>query len=620
MSVSRQCSRTLFVLVAILLLSLALRLIHLDDVPLRGDEAFAIQYWAAPWPDALDLAGREPHPLGTFALFALWKNVFGDGEWIMRLLPALLSLPGVAATYALGRWLFRRQSPALLAALIYAVHPFLIWHAQDVRNYAIWAACSPVVAWAFAIAIERSRHRDWIRYALAAALSAYIFFLEPFLIAAQGMYLLLTRRNRWRPWLLAMAGVAVLLIPWGAQALALSRSGYGGTASSFEAGVLLTSFLPALTIGETLPADLISTLWIVLLPTVIGALALLWRRQRHTAIFLAANIVIPVLLLSIISTRLDVFRPRYLIAIVPYLILLGAGAAVFMTTRNKGLRWLGPTALLAWSALSGWALVNHYTDPAYRKAPDWRTLGAYMTSSAQPGDLVVQQLLEPAFTYYFRGPADETTLPLHPNAPAEDTAAILEEAITARRAVWLIPGSLPGYDDQHVPFTWLTTNAQITVDVHVAGFRVMEFRGWDVRPGEYAPRLGVDFGNVATLLDAQIDRPADDTLRAILYWTPRRETAHPFNGFVHLVGPPRPADGSVVWAQEDHLLPGGRVDSTNWTPGIVQRDVYLLRLPPNLPAAVWTLHVGVYDPVSMVRLTTGEGDHLEIAPETDLLP
>ena len=133
-------ARRLAALVLLVWLALILRLLWLDASPLRGDEAFAIQYWAAPWPDALALASIEPHPVGTFALFAVWKATFGDGEWVMRLLPTLLSLPGLAAIYTLGRQLFRRRRVALLAALLYAVHPFLIWHAQDVRNYAIWTS------------------------------------------------------------------------------------------------------------------------------------------------------------------------------------------------------------------------------------------------------------------------------------------------------------------------------------------------------------------------------------------------------------------------------------------------------------------------------------------------
>ena len=55
----------------------------------------------------------------------------------MRLLPALANVLGIPALYAIGR-LFGGHRIGLLAALLFALHPFEIWHAQDVRNYAIW--------------------------------------------------------------------------------------------------------------------------------------------------------------------------------------------------------------------------------------------------------------------------------------------------------------------------------------------------------------------------------------------------------------------------------------------------------------------------------------------------
>ncbi|MBN2469952.1 MAG: glycosyltransferase family 39 protein, partial [Anaerolineae bacterium] len=187
------------------LLGLWLRLLWLDKSPLRGDEAFAIQYWAAPWPDGLTLTRIEPHPYGTFALFALWRGIFGEGEWVMRLLPALLSLPGIAAIYVAGRHLFRGRRAGLIAALLYAIHPFLIWHAQDARNYAIWAMTSAVVLAAFLRAITVQRRGAWLLYAFSALVSAYIFFFEIFFIAAQGLYLLLFQRRSLRRWLPAVA-------------------------------------------------------------------------------------------------------------------------------------------------------------------------------------------------------------------------------------------------------------------------------------------------------------------------------------------------------------------------------------------------------------------------------
>lgn len=618
----RRRSAPLFVLVAIILLAFALRLFRLDATPLRGDEAFAIEYWAAPWPEALALSGREPHPLGTFALFALWRGIFGDGEWVMRLLPGLFSLPGVAATYLLGRLLFRQGRAALLGALLYAVHPFLIWHAQDVRNYAIWAASSPVAMAAFLLAVRRHRRVDWARYILTTAFSAYIFFFEPFFVVAQGVYLFLSRSERWRSWLLSLLVVAALLIPWSAQLVALSGSDYGGTTQPFDPAHLLTGFLPVLILGQTLPEPLLRLAWIVLLPLLVGALVLLWRWQRRAALFLAVGLVVPVLILAVLSVRVSVFDARYVIAVEVYLVLLVAGFWGYLTTRKKRagmLAFLLPAALLA---LNCWALVNHYANPAYRKAPDWRTLGAFLTSHTRPDDLVVQQALDPAFTYYYRGPADETTLPLHADAPAKETIGILRQELDARRAVWLIPADLPWYDPEHVPLNWLLDHAQLTLETQVAESRVLEFRSWNVRPQDYTPRLDTTFDNLVTLLDWQVDRPATDLLRVILYWQPRRRTTEALDGFVHLIGPPHPETGSPIWTQDDHRVPGpsGPTDSTRWEAGVVWRDVYLLRLPTNLPEHPWTLHVGLYTPSTMARLTSDGSDHVEIPLGPGLLP
>ncbi len=613
---TRRSDRALSLLVLLILLALALRLYRLADSPVRGDEAFTIQYWPASWSDALDLVGIDPHPWLAYALFAHWQTIFGDGEWVMRLLPTLLSLPGVAATYALARRLRVEQRAALLATLLVAVHPFLIWHAQDVRDYAIWASFSAIASWAFLLAITAGGWRNWLLYAITTLLSAYIFFLHPFVIAAQGLYVIVAKRRRLRAWLLSIVGVAVAMIPWSIMLATAAGSRYGGTADRFDLSLLITWFLPTLTIGSTLPQTALDVIGIGLLVGGIIALVALWRWRRDATLFLGIQVAVPTLCLSVVALRMNVFRPRYLVAVVPYVVLFVAAVVVYLTTRKY--RWVrfGALGLLAVVlAADGWALINHYLDPAYRKAPNWRDLGAYLTAHTQPGDLVVQQALDPGFTYYFRGPADETTLPLSPNAPAEETIAILEQAITDRRAVWLIPGAPAGYDDARVPLTWLTSEAQLTLAIDVAGFRVLEFRRWEVRPAEYTPRTREAFDDAAALLDWHLDRPTAATLRLIAYWRPLTPTEEPLSGFLHLVGPPRPDNGLPLWAQDDHRVPGGLVDTTTWDPDTVYRDVYLLTLPHNVPGGTWSLHIGLYHPTTMERLIIGDADHLEIALE-----
>ncbi len=606
------------VLIAIFLLAFALRLWQLDASPLRGDEAFAIQYWAAPWPDGLALTRVEPHPYGTFAIFALWKGLLGDGEWVMRLLPALGNLPGLAAAYVMGRRLFHDRRAGLLATFLYAIHPHLIWHAQDVRNYALWAAATPVSVAALLIALDHDRLRNWVRYGAAAALSVYIFFFALFFLAAHGVYVALFRRARLRHWVMTVLGVAVLLVPLAVQVLTIVREGqYTGTAGGFVFSQLWTWFLPTLAVGDTLPAGLTAWLWASLVIVMVVGLYGLWRSRRYVnaAGYLATEFVVPVILLGLVCLRMDVFRPRYLLPLTADLVLLLAGTLfVMLTVREKHLKSLGYVVTVAILLLDGWALVNYHADPAYAKAPDWRTLGAFMTAETRPDELVIQQALDPAFTYYFRGPADETTLPLRANAPVEETIAYLEDARQRYTRLWLIPADLPYYDAEHVPLTWLTEEMQPIADLSVAGFRVLQFQSWDVADSEYTRRANVRFADVGTLLDWRVDRLGKGILRLTVYWEPTGRQTSALTGFAHLVGPPHPDTGLPLWAQEDHPL-----TTTHWQIGHVRRDVYLLPLPDTLPPGDWQLHVGLYDPATLERVLAGADDHFTIELGVDPL-
>jgi len=602
-------------LVALVLLAFGLRLLWLDASPLRGDEAFAIQYWAAPWPDGLALARVEPHPYGTFAIFALWKGLLGDGEWVMRLLPALGSLPGLAAAYVLGRRLFRTERAGLLAVFLYAVHPALIWHAQDVRNYALWAAATPAATAALLVALESNRPRAWLRYGLAAVLSVYVFFFALFFVIAHGVYVFLFRRERLRRWLAISLGVAVFLIPLGLQILAIMQGGaYAGTAGRFSFDQLWTWFLPALVVGETLPGSVLERLWLVLVPVMATGLYGMVRWWPRAAGLVVVDLVVSVVLLWLVSVRMDIFRPRYLLPVSVDLLLLLVGSLRFMTTRKSFVRAAGIAILVGLLLLDGWALANYYTNPAFAKAPDWRTLGAFMTAETQPDELVIQQALDPAFTYYFRGPAAETTLPLRANAPAEETIAYLEDARQRYSSLWLIPAEVPAYDPERVPLTWLTAEMQITADLTIAGFRVLQFQPWEVPDTEYARQVNARFLNAATLLDWRLDRLGPATLRLIVYWEPLAEQSNALHGFAHLVGPPHPETGLLLWAQEDHPL-----TDAHWEAGTVRRDVYLLPLPASLPAGDWALHVGLYDPATLERVPVGNDNHVKIPLSPDPL-
>ena len=63
--------------------------------------------------------------------------------------------------------------------------------------------------------------------------------------------------------------------------------------------------------------------------------------------------------------------------------------------------------------------------PVFRKAPAWDELGAFLNSRVNEDDLVIQLAVDPAFGYYFDGPAQDIGLPVKPDQAAVEIEAAL---------------------------------------------------------------------------------------------------------------------------------------------------------------------------------------------------
>lgn len=587
----RQRLLALTLLVAI---AFGLRLIRLDAVPLRGDEAFTIRYMAdTPTLAIPDLAGQEIHPLGAFVGYWAWKSAAGDSAFAMRYLSVLGNLIGVAVMAALARRLFRDDRLGYLAAALWATNAFLIWHAQDVRNYAPWSGFSVLAMWLFLRAADRNRPRDWALYVAAEALALYTFYLEAFLVAVQIVYLLLVRRSRpvLARGLRAGAVLAVLLIPWLVQAWVLAGSGYRGATDPAAPARLITWILPELLTGDTVGSP-----WDTLLPLawiVAAAATLLASRSVRAALaaWLAVWIMVPAVLQLIAATRMDVFNPRYVIAITPALLLFVARALIPAPGLRRAVHLLA-LPLLAVPLLGFGTLVDYYRgeDP---KAPDWPALAAYLDARARPGDLVLQTGIDPALRYYYHGDADEKSL-----LPGVDVAVQLRADMNFYPTIWFI-GRSPDVE------TVLNDHMQPVSFHTLRGFSVMQFRQWQPKPSEIAVQTDVVFGDIARLRGFTLQGPdrATRAMTVLLYWEPLAQTSVDYKVFVHLLGPPRP-DSSPLWGQDDHRPLYGFASTLAWEPGALIRDPYHLLDDPalTLVPAEYTVEIGLYDPDTNERL------------------
>jgi mannosyltransferase len=589
-----------------------LRLYKLDSVPLRGDEAFSVQYWAAlPLSQSLTtIATIEPHPLLTYVTFHIWGLLVGTGVFVMRLLPALMNLLGVPALYALGKRLGGRKV-GLIAALFWAMHPLTIWHAQDVRNYGIWAGVSAVALWLGYRAIQRNRRTDWFLYAIAAAIAANIYYDELFTLAAFALFVILTQRGNWRlvrrtlmaqSLAVVTAGLSFVIFQWSL----LTRGGYGGTAGNFDVG-LLPSFLTTLTLGKELPFSLESTLWPVILLALLAGIFVAWRYKRQQALFLGLIAFVPLVILSILSLKIKIFAPHYILSAVPAYILtfatlIGRLSDIRVSNVPYRLGRVGAIVIgVGWLAGAGYTLNNYYNDPAYVKASNWPRATHFLHDYVKADDLVIQLAVDPAFGYYYDAPALDIALPSYPAQPAEEIVAKLEEFTPAHRGIWLVGQTYPDWPSRGVVETWMQGNFQPVLNTQAANLHIRAFMPWDIKADEIESEPLEVFGNVAELVGLEIFYPADvgEAMTVLLYWRAIGQSDTALKIFVHV------GDNPIV-SQDDQYPQDGRIDTSTWTSGQIYRDIYVLPMTSVL-GVTYDMHIGLYDPDANQRLLTGSG-------------
>lgn len=612
---------SLAIVIGLVLVGFGLRVYQIDAVSFRGDEAFTVLNWVShPLLETLrgEIPLADPQPPLAFALFRAWSLIFGTSEFSMRILPALFSLPGIAALYVLGRRLGGNVT-GLLAALLWAFHPFLIWHAQDAKAYAIWASFSAISLWLAMRALDRKRPVDWLLYVFSATITAYLYYLELLALLALNLYVLIRYRHErtvLKPWLLSQITIGFALAPWFLQSRLLFDSGYGGTTFPFEPVQIITWLIPSLNFGSrTLTDSLLATVGPIVLILLIAGLVLLWRANRHHALLLGLVGFLPVIALSVVSLRMNVFTPRYVLSVVPAYVLLAATAirAPAAMVKRKAAGYSISTILAAgWFAIIVLSLGNYYFEPLqpglYPKAPDWRALMTYLKASATPDDLVIQAAADEAFTYYFADYSASERLPANPRQSSDEIIQTVQDGLTAYRSIWLVARTPDDWPNRGVVPDWLRNHAQLIRHTSIGDLPVQQFMAWDVSDGEIEKTPLATFENVAHVIGVNTSSESPDSFTVLVYWQPINQTNQALKAFVHLTGPINPATGTPLWSQDDHYPQYQRISTTDWQPESRYRDVFTLPLS-GIPAGTYTLSIGLYDPETGTRIPVADNDH-----------
>jgi uncharacterized membrane protein len=211
----------------IILLGAALRLYHLGHYSLWYDEAatlFMSRY--ADLQGSLFQFEKTTEPPLMAVLTFLWYGfvqaltdvpvISQTNDFLLRLLPCIFGIAGIPLTFATARVLLGKPGPALLAAFLFAISPFQVYYAQELRIYSFLAAMGLIAVYCTYRALETGHWKYWIGFVVAETVMMYSHFITVWFIFTMNLWFLAVAwvyRRHFGRWIAANALLLILITP-----------------------------------------------------------------------------------------------------------------------------------------------------------------------------------------------------------------------------------------------------------------------------------------------------------------------------------------------------------------------------------------------------------------------
>jgi 4-amino-4-deoxy-L-arabinose transferase-like glycosyltransferase len=613
----------------LLLLGFGIRLHGLTFHSLWLDEAVSVYLASFPLTEVLrqGMSLHEPNPPLYHLALHVWMRVFGSGEAAVRVFSALLGTLYLPPLYLVGRRLFSPRV-ALVATMLAALNPFLVWYSQEARMYALVATLTLWSLYCLVRAVDTPRWSWWAAYAAVTVTGLYTHLYAVFVLPAQLLYLLLCARvwhTALRRGVLAWTVSFLCFVPWLWRAWELS-----GTTPSWRPplglGAMLVACLESFTVrrvplsGTLLAAALfilaLIALSALLFPMVRRGGARLKRRKedylRPTA-FLALTLAVPFLSVYVLSFRLQIFTVYYLIIIVaPFLLAMASG----LDKVASAYRWAGVASALLAVGLLSYGLCHNWS-LEYRKE-EWRAAARYVEDHARQGDAVLSHVeyTRIPFSYYYRGDSP-VFAPFGGRVGGGDEVSATLAGLGDYDTVWLVQSHTDQVDPDRAVESWLAHSFPLVTEQYPPG---VEIKGYAVRH-----RLGIVpltahsvdaiFGEGVRLaayeIDGVVHAATDDTyhppsgwIHVTLYWEALVEISGDYSAVVRMTD-----DAHQVWGGSLERATGAMqfYPSSSWVPGEIVRDDHDVNLNPQTPTGEYNLEVRLFTASGEELLASHEG-------------
>ena len=451
---SVKASRYLQVLIGLTLAGFLLRFYNLGGNSLWLDEAstltFARQSLVGIWEST---AGGEFNP-PLFYWLEHGMLLFGESEFVLRFLPALLGVLTIPVIYFIGME-FRDRNVGLIAAALLAFSPFHIFYSQEARAYAPMLFFFSLALFFYVRASKSDEVRSWVLFGVFSAVAFWMHFYAIVPVAVLILHALVTRAGAIRSDVRSARNLALSVIVFVVASLPLLIVTVNlfmvrtSSAPTFGIQGLDVIYQTLLQISGF--SNLILVPFIILF--VIGV-AYTWREDRNGSLLLVFMMVLPLAASLVLSSRMPMI-PRYLIYLLPvyFIGIAAAYPALYALVRDGRAVYL---VIAAAFLISTPFLSTYYTTP---QKNDWRAFSADLGGMTGEGDLVVvlPPYIAQPLDYYYSNATDGT---LELGATTGEDLAAIRGLYPGRQAFYVVTSDIFATNPAGDAVTWLEENAE----------------------------------------------------------------------------------------------------------------------------------------------------------------
>jgi uncharacterized membrane protein len=239
----------------------------------------------------------EPgHAPFFYILEYLFCLLFGTTPMTMRFLTALISVTQLPIIYWLAREIYESKNTALFTTTLASLSPFLIYYAQEARDYSLGLLLLFLSGALLLYALRTNQKRVWIAYAATITIGLYSWLFMGIVLLSHGAFMLVSKwkwKERWLPFLLSAFSSALLFVPWLLH-MNGNRENFGRIHDWLQAKVGMVSLIQAwaaipskpFALFGDLTKDMEQTSWMLAFVSIAAVVAALFLSIRNRKILL----------------------------------------------------------------------------------------------------------------------------------------------------------------------------------------------------------------------------------------------------------------------------------------------------------------------------------------------